>query len=149
MKLSKQRKRTNHLCASMYARSSAFIRDWYPAPCFLNHAITSESIRSDRSAFFGTVFKPLRATARANISGVHSGASLLRTMSASIIFRTRESLVEDLREVLVRFMFRGLAHGNEVNVVTVRSMRDRHVEAQAQEIPVLHMPLQRAHVALR
>ena len=50
--------RSNHLCASMYARSSAFIRDWYPAPCFLNHAITSESIRSDRSAFFGTGFKP-------------------------------------------------------------------------------------------
>src|ERR1700674_4813701 len=83
-------------------------------------------MRSERSAFFGTGFKPLRATARANISGVHSGASPSRTTSASIIFRTLERLVEDLREVVARFMFRGLANRNDTNIVTTFRMRNRH-----------------------
>src|SRR5262244_3453146 len=102
----------------MYARRSAFIRDWYPAPCFRNHSTTSESMRSESSAFFGTGFRPFLATARANISGVHSGASASRTMSASIVLRTLESLVNDLRELEARFMFRGLANGNDTNVLT-------------------------------
>src|ERR1700731_4441563 len=88
--------------------------------------MTSESIRSERSAFFGTGFKPLRATARANISGVHSGASPSRTMSVSIIFRTRRSPVEDLREVVARFMVCGLTNGNYANVFTTLSMRNGH-----------------------
>src|SRR5215469_15086579 len=110
----------------MYARSKAFIRDWYPAPCFRNHSITSESIRSESSAFFGTGFRPFRATARANSSGVHSGASASRTMSASIALRTFDSLVNDLREVETCFMFHGLANRNDTNVLTALGVRNRN-----------------------
>jgi hypothetical protein len=45
-------------------------------------------------------------------------------MSASIIFRTLDRLVDDLREVVARFMFRGLANGNDANVVTPLGVRD-------------------------
>src|SRR6201997_2474996 len=83
-------------------------------------------MRNESSAFFGTGFKPLRATARANISGVHSGASPSRTMSVSIIFRTRRRSVEDLREVVARFMSCGLANRDYANVFTTLSMRNGH-----------------------
>src|ERR1700758_3287926 len=81
-------------------------------------------MRNERSAFLGTGFKPLRATARANISGVHSGASPSGTMSVSIIFRTRRGAVEDRREVVARFMFCGLRNGNYANVFTTLRMRN-------------------------
>jgi hypothetical protein len=34
----------------MYARRTAFIRDWYRGPCFLNQSRTSSSIRSEIGA---------------------------------------------------------------------------------------------------
>src|ERR1700751_751049 len=87
-------------------------------------------MRKERSAFFGTGFKPWRATAGANISGVHSGASPSRTISVSIIFRTRRRSVEDLREGVARFMFCGLTNGNYANVFTTLSMRNGHLVMQ-------------------
>jgi len=48
--------------------------------------MTSESTRSDDNDFLGTGLSALRATARANISGVHSGASPSRTFDASRCF---------------------------------------------------------------
>src|SRR5262249_10551628 len=129
-----------YLCASMYARSRAFIRDWYPAPCFRNHSITSVSMRIESSAFFGTGFRPFRATARANISGVHSGASTSRPMSPSMVLRTFDSLVDDVREVEARFMFRGLTNRNYTDVVTALGMRNRYdlivKETKSQKTPL-------------
>ena len=61
-------------------------------------------------------------------------------MSASMVLRTFERLVSDLREVEARFMFRGPANRNDTDVVAALSMRNRHYlisqETESQEAPL-------------
>jgi len=101
-------------------------------------------MRRDNSVFFGTGFNPLRATARANVWGVHGGASASRTMPASMVLRTLESLVNDLREVEARFMFVALRNYNDANVFTRLGVCDRDdlifPEPEGQEVPSPYAP---------
>ena len=66
-----------------------------------------------------------RATAFANISGVHSGASRSRRIAESDRFLRRVRLVRDLREVEARFMFRGLANRNDSNLFATFRVSNR------------------------
>jgi hypothetical protein len=82
-------------CAFMYSRSRALMSDWYPLPRLLNQASTSASMRNVTCRLGGTGCSPLRATARANRSGVNSGCSD-RSMSSS---RCASTLRQSVREV--------------------------------------------------
>ena len=79
--------------ASLYARSTAFIRVWYPAPPDLNHSKTSASIRSDTEALLGTTLRPRRAMPRATCFRSNSGCSAEIRTSRSVIDRGRRKLV--------------------------------------------------------
>jgi hypothetical protein len=47
-------------------------------------------------------------------------------MSVSSILLTRRRSVDDLREVVARFIFRGLANGDDADVLTTLSVRNGH-----------------------
>src|SRR5262249_15024493 len=61
-------------------------------------------------------------------------------MSVSIVLRNLDRLVNDLREVEARFMFRGLASRNDTNVRTALGVRNRDdlifQEPEGQETPL-------------
>ncbi len=86
------------------------------------------SIRIVSCTFGSLGFKPRRTTALANSSGVSSGLSE-RSISRSLIARTRFQSVSDLIDVDVLFIRGRLSHGNDTDGVCIFCMHDDHNDA--------------------